>query len=151
MILKSEERSAAFHDDLLEARPRFGNGGQIVAKHTAGGLAENRYVGRVSAERINVFVHPFQRLYCVKDPEVVAVGIFVSIALQHGKIKLTENAQPVIDGDHNSVFAVGQIADKVVTIERSVICAAGHKAAAMDKKHDRLSLCFVILCPDVQR
>ncbi len=126
---------SALGDDLGEkaARPRHAE--QRGHAHRARGLAEDRHVGRVTAEGGDVVPDPFQRRDLV---EQAAVGWRVR------QQREPVDAEPVVDGDqHDAIPREGMA---VVHRHGGVAIAEG---AAMDPDHDRGSPGQVAR-PDVQ-
>jgi len=96
---------SALQDRLVEEAPRRGHAEQRADTHRASGLAEDRDILGISAERVDVVAHPLEGGDLVSDPDIRGRAI-VPVA-KGSPIEEAEHTQPVVDRDNHDVASIG--------------------------------------------
>ena len=133
-----EDRTA--HDDgLVEQALGGGHAHQCADLAAASGLAEDRDIGRVTAERLDIVPDPLQCLHDVEHAD--HSGVFVFLA-ERGEIQESEDVEAVVEAHHDDVL----LGEAITGIAGG---RAGVEAAAVDPQHHWLAgLC--VRRPDIQ-
>jgi hypothetical protein len=100
----ADHRRAAFDDGLLHQPARERRSDQDGGILRAGRLAEYRDIGRIAAEPGDIVVHPAQGGDLIEDA-VGARGIAPGFSPRLGVADKAENAQPVVERDHDHAAA----------------------------------------------
>ncbi len=136
-------RGARLGDGPMEGAPRGGQGELGGDAHPTGGLAEDRHVVGIAAERLDVLLHPPQRGGLVEEPDVAAAR--VRLAAEVGQVQEPERAQSVVAGDHDGV-ANGQVGPVVPRGEAPAV----HEGAAVDPEEHGTASAIGRRRPDVE-
>jgi hypothetical protein len=112
----------------------------------ARGLPHHGHVPRVTAERTRVAVDEPERLDLVEGPEVARVAVRIA-GVEAGHVEPPEDADPVVDGDHDGTGFPCQRPPVVHRVGR----VPDHVAAAVDEHDDRQVLPPVGRAEHVQR
>ena len=134
---------SALEDRAVEQPARGGRREQRSHAHAARGLAEDRHVPGVAAERGDVLAHPFERADLVAQAEVRVDAA----RAQLGVVQEAERAEPVVDR-HDDHVAAPREPRAVVEEGRA---RAHHERAAVDPDHHRAALRVGRGRPDVER
>jgi hypothetical protein len=109
----------------------FREGRHKVGHHrgAAAGLAEDRHVSRIAAERGDIVLDPPQRELLVHDPVVCKR---VALGIDRGMPQEAERSDPVVQRHHDHVAAPGKLAAVVI------VAFAAEQASAIEPDHDGL-------------
>jgi hypothetical protein len=110
----------------------------------AAGLAEDRHIGRIAAERRDIARHPLQGQHDVRQALVARAGVVGPAQL--AQVQIAQHAQPMVGGHHHHVVLAGQHR----TVLRRAAAGTGRVAAAMAVDHHRPALAAAGRGPDVQ-
>ncbi len=118
---------------------------QVVHRHAAGRLAEDRHVVRIATECPDVTLHPPQGRQLVHE-RIVAEQLPANLAGECRKREETEVAQPIVEADQHHSIA-GEL--RPVVDRRG--CSAIDEPAAVDPHHHRQVVCrSAPRAPDVE-
>ena len=140
-------RRGALRDRRAEQAGCRGAAQQRGDHPAAGGLTEQRHLGRVPAEGGDVVADPLQGGEHVAQTEVG--GEAFAVGAQGGQFQEAECAEPVVDGHDDHVAAGGQ---RGAVVER-LTGRAQHVGSAVDPHHHRLAVAGLGVggCPDIER
>ena len=118
--------SAAEHDRLVEQACRLPGPQQDADRHSARGLAHDRHVRRVPAERRDVVPDPAQSSDLIKQAEIRRG--WIPIVEQ-----ITESPEPIVDRDEDDAVVTGEES----VLEARVGAGPAHEGTPMDPHQDR--------------
>ena len=149
--------AAALADRAMEELAAAGRRHLVAHVRRPGGLAEDRDLARVAAERGDVGLDPAQGRLLVEQPLVAREGMARVLASERGVTEEPEHVQPVVDRDHHDVALLGQHVAVVDAAPRDarerhdVGGGSGHVRAAVEPHHHRPRLRWRrVGRPDVQ-
>ena len=97
---------SALEYDLVIESVSSGNLHYVADLSAASGMSEQSHVVRISAEPVDVAVYPLQDSHDVGDSAVGGVLVLLS---EVGHVQISEDVQPVVEGDDHQVSVAGEV------------------------------------------